>query len=588
MSLFPECKFALVAEGGVLRAGQTNRGVVELDVSESITNAAAMAFRFQTIGKVKYPGDETETVLRNALMTIPLRSEFPQGLAAGLHRVPFSLDLPWNLPGAISVDGATITHEIQLYLDVAWSFDHSATFEVYVRPAAVHGAARRPLSFRTDANLHRAVAFDVNLASSVLVEGEWVTGELALRSGHDVPFSKLVVSLHQTATAWMGRGDTRTRRIIDIYIPSDALRSGGTVSFRLPTDGLVPSNRNGQIDVKTALGFALAPPYGSYFTLDILPAGSTAPSPVNAARPPLGVARMQRHADAVTAHTGLERGRLPTLGRGRDGAIDVTIADASSGASCMAVEHHRFPDVGLGLRSHPRGALSLAPSVAPLALTKRWVIDARETWLDREIVRAFLTHILQDAANASALEIGDRHLTIWHPLTADHDEDWIAVGSLAKERGRRIAEAIGALPFPDESVREAWSTAAALESAFLLPHLPALALVRRSAGIASGEQRQLTATITTRRASDSTEVAIAFDAPLTPKAIAELREDPRDEGLRALRATYSSIYAESPQHVVAIAKGVVVDPRPLLDTLETFLDWHLRRRSERRGDGPYR
>jgi hypothetical protein len=586
VDVFPTCTFRLTLPGGALRAGHRNHGTVDLELPEPIRRAEHVDFLFQTVAIAGYGSGKTRSVVRRAMFAQPLQIEV-RGLSAGRHAFPFALDLPAWLPPAFNGNDCSISHVIDLRLDVDWALDPHATFLPVVYPVP-RVARRAPLTMRSPDHFHPEIAVELTLDSAVFVQGSRVSGRVALRTGHRAELDAIVITLGHTARVSMVRNDLRPSSAHIVRIPGDALRSGQAVPFVFPVADLAPTSANGFLDItprievaldlawwKTNQAFAVA--------LDVLPPGSSlADAP--AADALLGESRLSAVARDVAQRTGTIAGTPPVLVSGKHGAVTFTVEDASRGSEIAAREIHTFPDLGLHLRSRPIGLLPILSTIAPESVSDRWAIRASSTIVD-PILASFLTSFLTDAAGVDELELSDHRLVLRRLLRADDLQSWLAAVEYTAARARNIADAISALPFPREGA-PAWSGTASEEGAFLLPHLPAIVGIRRALRVSSGEQREAVCAIVTN--GETTRVEVALDAPLPPEAIAALHAETPDDLVRALRETFESVEAPSPQHITAVAKGFMPDPRKLLPALDTILVWSLRARGERRMDIPYR
>jgi hypothetical protein len=210
------------------------------------------------------------------------------------------------------------------------------------------------------------------------------------------------------------------------------------------------------------------------------------------------------------------------------------------------------------------------------------------------VVASFIRVLVGDATGSDAVRLFDHYVGIHVPIPNDELPRMIEIARAAHAKARAIAEAIGALPFPEHALAAApaWRATAAEQNAFLVPTGPSLHGLVFRARVSAGEQRTITASIRTKWTKKGPSTHVDLDltsAPLPKAAWAELESDTRGERLRAVRAIFPSA------HVMAQGEGATLDrpeptpdPRALLAAIETFFEWVLEARGERRQDLPYR
>jgi hypothetical protein len=140
--------------------------------------------------------------------------------------------------------------------------------------------------------------------------------------------------------------------------------------------------------------------------------------------------------------------------------------------------------------------------------------------------------------------------------------------------------------------RPAWEATAAEQGAVLVPTGPSLHKVSLRARVLSGEERAINASLLTTWTKEGPSIVAHVDleaAPLPPSAWEELEAEEPKERLRPIRSSFPVA------HVVADGQGATLsgaawadDPRPLLSVVETFFEWVLEVRGERRTELPYR
>lgn len=559
-----------------------------MSAPEEIPGARSLDVRFAALATVQLP-DRTGGIYeaRRSIASLSFHLDL-NGLTRGSHRLPLVLDLPAWLPPTVTVGPCSITHCLIFNLDVDWALDVAATVPVTVVPAVWNGPVfQNPVVLRTQPGWHPEVALDVTVASTAVVEGDEVRGTIALRTGHGAPFPGVDIALSQRVDVVFAR---RFDRAIasSTFVPASVLRPGGAVPFRLPMTRALITNQNGVVNLRSTLDLIVpgtANP--TSVPLKVFPAGSSRPTPVAMSDLPTGTARMDAIARVVADRSGLRHGRWPTLAYGREGMVDVVVGDASRGATIHAVEHHRFPHLRLGLESRPRARFGMQASLAPTPLAPAWLVTASEQSLARPVLQAFVARLLSGPIPVH-VELSDDHLSAWHAMGRDGGDDWVAIAVHARARARAIHDAIAALPFGAAPLEQGWRRAAGDEGAFLLPHLPAIAGVVRTARTLTGEERRGEFLLAADPAKRLVRVHAAFDHPVPDGAVHAITSGRSDAGLAPLRAAFTSLRVDDAKHFTATVAEVPADPRPLLELLGVFMDWHLFARGERTSVAPYR
>src|ERR1700744_1069851 len=119
----------------------------------------------------------------------------------------------------------------------------------------------------------------------------------------------------------------------------------------------------------------------------------------------------------------------------------------------------------------------------------------------------------------------------------------------ATSRARAIADAISALPFPPDLPAGAWRAMAAEQSAFLVPHVPAIYGVAFNARVLGGEARSMTATIRTVWRDGKPIVVVDADLREAALAKATAADIENETGLAGVRAVLPVIHAATPERV---------------------------------------
>jgi hypothetical protein len=604
MALFPDCSFQVTLPGGVFVPGTRVDGTLVVLAPEPIPRAEHVDLVFRSIAWAGYGGGKSRSVVRRTMFDAPLHVDLAaKPLPAGRHEFPFSIDVPAWLPPNYRGNDCGIEHLITMRLDVDWAVDPLAKLVPLIAVLPREGR-RAALTARSPAGFHESIVLEVTLASAVIRHDEPLVGQVALRSGHAARFDAIELLLAGNARIAMGRGDRRRAGGSMIRIPADALRGGEAVPFQFPANQhFPPSFRSSFIDhdvvltVSADIAWATDPSFD--LLLDVLPVGSTIVGDTSTSI--VGGQRLRRIAAAMAQTTGLHEGRAPMLVEGNvAGPVAVRISDAPrSGALGVDVDIV-FPDVELGIAFRPLGVLEgfrTSPLLAGI-LADRYLLrcapsDARPP-VDDVPLSMFVRRLLADAEGADEIRFSDHHLGLHIPIPNDELPRMVDIARAAHAKAKAIADAIGTLPFPASlsAGRPAWQATSVEQSAFLVPTGPSLHGLVFRARVLAGEERTISASLRTRWTKDGPTIHVDVDlrnAPLLKAAWAELESEAPSERLRAVRALFPS------SHVLAQGNGATLDrpqwasdPRELLSAIETFFDWVLDARGERRSDLPYR
>ena len=402
----------------------------------------------------------------------------------------------------------------------------------------------------------------------------------------------------------MGLKDRRLGGGSMIRIPAQSLRSGEAVPFRFPPNAhLPPSFRSSFIDHEVLLTVKIDIPWAADpsfpLMLDVLPPGSTLHGGAGASI--VGGERLRRIASVMAESTGLREGHAPTFVEGDvGGPVHVRISDAPRDGRLGIDVDVVFPDVELGIDFRPLGLLEglrgsplLPPAVAIGYLLRCGSGDGRPA-VDDAVLSGFVDVLLGDVAQHESLRLSDHHLGIHVPIPNDELPRMVEIARAAHAKATAIVDAIARLPFPEAlaAARPAWLATAAEQSAFLVPTGPSLHGLAFRARVLDGEERTIGASIRTKWTKDGPTTHVDVDlrgAPLPKVAWAELESERPSERMRAVRALFPSA------RVMAQGNGATLDrpewtpdPRALLTAIETFFEWVLEARGERRQDLPYR
>ncbi len=605
MALFPKASFQVLVNGGVLMPGTRVEGTLVVTAPEPIPRAEHVDLVFTSIAEAGYGSGNGRTVERRVMFKAPFRVDLPAGpLAAGEHRFPFALDLPAWLPPAYRGEDCSIVHALETRVDVDWAIDPTARLNPAVALLPRTGT-RAPLTTRSPLHFHESIVLEVTLASSVIAHDEPLSGHVALRSGHAARFDAVELLMGGSAKVTMARGDRRLGAVFTVRIPAEALRGGEAVPFRMPptADQLSPSFRSSFIDHDVILGVRVDIPWATDhrfdLLLDVLPPGSTLAGA--AGEMVVGSERLRRIASEMAQSTGLREGRPPTLVEGMvAGPVVVRVTDAPRDAMLGIDVDIVFPDVELGIEFRPLGVLEgfrsspLLPAAVATGYLLRCGTDDGRPAIEDAVVSHFVGVLLGDLAQYESLRLSDHHLGVHLPIPNDELPRMIEIARVAHAKATAIADAITGLPFPDSlaASRPAWLATAAEQSAFLVPTGPSLHGLAFRARVLDGEERMIGAAIRTKWTKSGPTIHVDVDlrnSPLPKAAWAELESETPSERIRAVRALFPSA------HVMAQGNGATLDrpewtpdPRAILSAIETFFEWVLEARGERRQDMPYR
>lgn len=599
MSLIPAAGFRLLFRGdGTLAPGEHVEGIIVLTAPEHIPRAERLDLWFESIAWAGYGAGKNRQVIQRTMFNAPMHCKLPPGgLPPGEHQYPFSLELPRDLPVNYSGADCGVIHRCNLRLDVDWAIDPTAAMSIMIAPRPFT-AERRTVAVRSPPNFHDAIALDVTMASSLVVQGQPLEGTIALRTGHAAQFDAVTISLQHIARVNMGRGESRATNTGVVHVAADLLRGGAGVPFAFPATGVLPPhNVNRSLDLFACLEITLHAGIFSKLRFSIpivvLPRGSVLTG--DASPQQVGQSRLATLAAFLASRMARPTATPPALFQGQETFVSFWLQDGSRGSDYAALESFEFPALHLGLRTRAAGLFTPAAPATPAWLSGNYALaHARHPGVPTEdVLRAFLAEVLALPADIQELNLSDHRLTFRRRLQTDNAEEWLEAALPLPGRALRIARAIEALPFAlqDVAMRDAWIATAREEDALLLGHSPAIVGIKRGVRTVGGEERSFTAALTTHWEAEapSTWLDIALgDAWLSPRALEELSSDTPHELIRAARALFGDLHATTPDHLVAVRPGLQQDPRTLLPALEALIEWVLLSRGERRADAPYR
>src|SRR5947209_4471887 len=125
MALFPKASFKIMVPDGLIIPGTRVDGELVVEVPEAIPRAEHVELVFRSIAWAGYGSGKNRSVVRREMYQAPLIVDLPKDvpLAAGEHRYPFKLDLPYWLPPPYKGSDCAIEHTIETRVDVDWAID---------------------------------------------------------------------------------------------------------------------------------------------------------------------------------------------------------------------------------------------------------------------------------------------------------------------------------------------------------------------------------------------------------------------------------------------------------------------------------
>lgn len=599
MAIIPKCSFEVLLSGGALVPGQRVEGSLVLTAPEPIPRADHVELAFRTAAWAGYGSGKNRSVVRRDLFNAPFRVQVPKQLAAGTHRFPFALDVPWWLPPGFSGSDCAIEHVVETRLDVDWAIDPTAKRYPLVQMAPQLGT-RKPLSTRSPVNFHSEIVVEVSLASTVVALGEPLIGQIALRGAAAVRFDAVELLFASIAQITMARGDRRRSPLgMRIRIPADALRRGEPIPFQIPPhQSFTPTSASSFIEHDLALVVSVDIPWAVdpafEIALQVLPHGSIIEG--DATTGLVGSERLQRIAAIMAEGTGLRLGRAPVLVDGYVGPVGLRISDAPHAARLGIDVDFTFPDVELGIDFHRLGMLEgfRQSPLLPETLARAYLLRVKN---EDASSAAFVATALAGLGAADEIRLSDHHLGIHFPLASDEPAPMVELARFAAGRAKAIGDAMRALSFPASVItaQPAWLATAGEQSAFLVPSGPSLYGLVFGARVLGGEERSIRASIRSEWTKTGAVHVVDVDlahAPLPAAACAALDDDDNETigpDLRPVRQIFSSTHALADGRGATLRhEGFVADPRALLPGIEAFFGWVLAQRGEKQSDLPYR
>lgn len=565
MSLFPHCAFALELQDTVLVAGAAHDVCLVLTTNRELRRAERVRVEVWSVAQAGIGQGKGRVIVNEALwhdlFEIPLPAE---GLAAGTHRFPLQLQIPADLGPVFTGEDCSRTHELQARLEVDWAVDPSAKFPLPIVSAPRTGQAT-PLVHRSPPDFARDFLVDLSLESNVLVRGQPLRGEVALRCATDKKCRRLVLRLGSRATVRI-KGQEEIRRLPrqEVVIPMVDLEEERRVRFEIPTTEIDCTHLDGVLDSEVELSYALDLSWSSPtagFAITVLPPGSELTGSPQIA--PLLAKRSVVEGEHVR----------------------IQVADAPRNGAPGALVTMVFPDLALGTKLRELGLLDgFAQSpLLPEALANRHRLRSEAGTLDAIHRARLYDALLGDLESCNQLELDDESLR--YHLTLADDSQFEKVHHEAVARGQRLTKAIAAFPFSPRLVahEESWRMAAAASHALLLPHRPAIYGLSVSIRTSLGEPRVFPFTIT----ADTGEIELRFHLEELDGMFAAREQLDRSPLLESVRDRAQLTWA-TPWQISMRAKQPSFDVHQAVLAAEILATWVMHARGEAQVTSPYR
>lgn len=176
--MFPDCalQFRLAETAHAL--GAPIRGELEITTKSAIPRAKSVIVFYAVAASATHGPDARRSTRKELARVVTTFDVEPGGLPAGTRRYPLDFAPPPGLPPTCSGRGLSVEHRIEARVDVDWALDPAdfTVLNVHMPPAV---GERRSPSFRTPADFHDELAFDVVLATDFIVEGDAIHGTIS-------------------------------------------------------------------------------------------------------------------------------------------------------------------------------------------------------------------------------------------------------------------------------------------------------------------------------------------------------------------------------------------------------------------------
>lgn len=573
MSVLPHCTFELQLDEPVLVSGTRTRARLVLGANQPIPRAERLMVAAQSLATAMVGSGRNRTSLRRTLWNSSFEFPMPSGgLPAGKHVYVFDLDVPASLGAAFRGEDCAREHALWVRLDVDWAVDPTASFPLSIVAAPVSTAVR-PLLHRSAPSFAEDFLVDLSLESDVLVWGQPLRGEVAVRTTQEKKCKHLRLQLASRDTVFLdGASDVRRKTRSELRIAMSELSEGRRVRFTLPFDSrLSVTHQDGSLDSEVELIYALDLGWSLHdasIPIQVLPQGS----------------KLEGAAQIQPLH---ER----HLRRGNTGVVRTQVTEAPRDGKLGAEVLLELPDLDLGIRFRELGLLDgfTTSPLLPPAMAHRYRLrtdSPLEASLQTELFDALLGAL--DAEDATSLQqnevvLDDR--TLRYHLTLQQDEQFALVERGAHERSKRALQVISSWPFSPRLAEQetVWRTVAAQAGALLLPHRPAIVGLSFSLRTQLGAPREFPYEIRTHREELELLVHVA-ELDGTFRARGELGTSPMLASLRE----EATLDWGSAWTLRVRAPWRRFDPRRAVAAVETLAAWVMHARGEAVIGSPYR
>jgi hypothetical protein len=552
-------------------------------------------------------GKSARTLRRHALK-LGARLGEAHTLAQGQTELPFTFDLPPDLPASYRGSLCGVDYTAAVRASIPWWPDAYAAFDLCVVRGRGPEPPEQPALFSSDPSGPRAQEPHVegSLATSVVEPGGVVAGALALGNVAHNAYVGLEVGLVSTEAVLV---DGEVRALAEatrfaLSLPAEGLVDGASVPFRFripdtaaPTLSATLARLDWSFFVTAKIRWRSD--ITMYVPVVVVPraAGGAAVERPRRAPPTVGSERVERLWREVAEERGLayEAGRLS----GRVGEVSFDVVREHRGRrGVFLAAHFTYPSLHLDLRLEP-----VESSLRRLALR----VASDETSWDR---RYSLTG--RDRSQAVAFADRLRPLLEWvGALTVRDDAAQIDVSGSGQRRDRLASFAAGALeaarvfeaarraipaPAAFAATLEAWERFAerlggSVETARMIAtgRLDSAPVEVRTEWSSGGEPDRTVLTVRPLAAiGRDREIHLAapggaggtLDAGASPASL--------DRAAAALLASLcrdARAFDLCADEVVLVLPGPALDPAPLLERLASMLRLH---EAVRAGHGPFR
>lgn len=597
--VFPRCDFKFSVTEPRLFLGRPIVGQLDVVAPEPVPRAEFVLVTYSVHAAAEYTtSDNKRRTERRELSRMVVKFDVPEGgLAKGTHAFPFAIDPPPGLPPTFDGCRCTVEHRLEARVDVDWAIDPVSAVALNVELPPIVGT-RAPFATRTPPSFHDEVALEISLASTTIVQGEQIYGQIALRGGATKVDAIVIDAMRVAGLARRPNHE----KVFTLTIPKAALASGDPVPFVIQPDprgtpSFVgdPVSTSLDLVVSADIPWALDPSMA--LRMHVVPPGSVLHGAADTA--PVGAARVRQSARVMAERIGLPEGRTPVLVEGAIGPVWVRVSDAPHGPKMGVRANFSFPDTELGIVFRPRGWLGsgASPGLSP-ALAKLYTLafepDEGAPPTAPEAAAAFVGALSSGLEGASSIQLGDGALSAHFTMFDDDGERIATLASLVRHKAEQIVSAVAALPpapWMTPTTADAWRAAAAEVSAVLVANEPKLWRVPVSARLFGGVDVTIFATVGTRYGAEEKRTIVDVDLktlPLPEGVDESTIVGSSSSTMTSIRAVFPHVSVRGKSATLARA-GTTEDPRSILPILGELLSWVLEVRGLRReAAAPYR